>query len=35
MIREIEFPEGVLVGGILRAGRYIKPDSKTRLEEGT
>ena len=33
-IREIEFPEGVLVGGILRGGRYIKPDSKTRLEEG-
>lgn len=34
MIREIEFPEGVLVGGIMRAGRFVKPGSATRLEEG-
>ncbi|KAA9009208.1 Trk system potassium transporter TrkA [Histidinibacterium aquaticum] len=33
-IRDIEFPEGVLVGGLLKAGRYVKPTGETRVEEG-
>ncbi|SLN13075.1 Trk system potassium transporter TrkA [Roseisalinus antarcticus] len=33
-IRDIEFPEGVLVGGLVKAGRYVKPDGETRVEEG-
>ena len=33
-IRDIDFPEGVLVGGILKGGTVIKPDADTRIEEG-
>lgn len=33
-IREIEFPEGVLVGGVLREGKMLKPAGKLRIEEG-
>lgn len=33
-IRDIEFPPGVLVGGMLRGGRYLKPVAATRIEEG-
>ena len=33
-IRDIAFPEGVLVGGILRDGKVIKPKGSLRIEEG-
>ncbi len=33
-IRDIPFPEGVLVGGVLKDGVLIKPDGSTRIEEG-
>jgi trk system potassium uptake protein TrkA len=33
-IREIEFPEGVLVGGLIKAGKYVRPGAETRIEEG-
>ena len=33
-IRDIDFPEGVLVGAISKGGKVIKPESGTRIEEG-
>ncbi len=33
-VRDIAFPEGVLVGGILRDGVYHKPMGNLRIEEG-
>jgi len=33
-IRDIDFPEGVLVGGILKGNKVIKPTSDTRIDEG-
>ncbi len=33
-IRDIDFPEGVLVGGVLKNGKVIKPSGSTRIEEG-
>lgn len=33
-IRDIEFPEGVLVGAIMKGDRYVKPISDTRIDEG-
>jgi len=33
-IRDIDFPEGVLVGGLSRAGKMIRPTGRTRIEEG-
>jgi trk system potassium uptake protein TrkA len=33
-IRDIEFPEGVLVGALLKAGDVIRPAGSTRLDEG-
>ncbi|WP_323782572.1 Trk system potassium transporter TrkA [Thalassovita sp.] len=33
-IRDIDFPEGVLVGGILKGGKVVKPGADTRIEEG-
>ncbi|CUH62906.1 Trk system potassium uptake protein TrkA [Thalassovita gelatinovora] len=33
-IRDIAFPEGVLVGGILKNGKVVKPGADTRIEEG-
>ncbi len=33
-IRDIAFPPGVLVGGMLRGGEYLKPVAATRIEEG-
>ena len=33
-IREIEFPEGVIVGALMRGEQVIKPTGATRLEEG-
>jgi trk system potassium uptake protein TrkA len=33
-IREIDFPEGVLVGGVFRDRKYLKPTGDLRVEEG-
>ena len=33
-IGEIDFPEGVIVGGILKDGEMIKPDSTSKIEDG-
>ena len=33
-ISEIDFPEGVIVGGILKDGMMLKPDSSSKIEEG-
>ena len=33
-IGEIDFPEGVIVGGMLKEGKMIKPDSNSKIEEG-
>jgi trk system potassium uptake protein TrkA len=33
-IRDIEFPEGVLIGAIMQADKYLKPTGETRIEEG-
>jgi len=33
-IREIEFPEGVIVGALMRGEQVITPTGDTRLEEG-
>ena len=33
-ISEIDFPESVLIGGILKSGKMQKPTSSTRIEEG-
>ncbi len=33
-VREIDFPEGALLGGILRKGAYVRPHGDTRLEVG-
>ena len=32
-IRDIEFPEGVLVAGMLKKGRYEKPTGATRIDQ--
>ncbi len=32
-IREIEFPEGVLVGAVLKGGEVVKPAANTRIDE--
>lgn len=33
-VRDIDFPEGVLVGAILKGDKVIKPNSDTRVDEG-
>ena len=33
-IGDIDFPEGVIVGGILKDGEMLKPDSSSKIEEG-
>ena len=34
LIRDIDFPEGVLVGALRKGGKVIKPTGGTRIEEG-
>ncbi|OYU19903.1 MAG: Trk system potassium transport protein TrkA [Rhodobacteraceae bacterium PARR1] len=34
LIRDVQFPEGVLVGGIMKADRVLKPTGDTRIEAG-
>jgi trk system potassium uptake protein TrkA len=33
-IRDIDFPEGVLVGAVMKGGEVVKPTGGTRIEEG-
>jgi len=33
-IREIDFPEGVLVGAVMKDGEVVKPTGSTRIDEG-
>ena len=33
-IADIDFPEGVIVGGILKNGDMVKPNSQSKIEEG-
>ncbi|MFY0680035.1 MAG: Trk system potassium transporter TrkA [Thalassovita sp.] len=33
-IRDVDFPEGVLVGGVLKGDKVVKPVADTRIEEG-
>ncbi len=33
-VRDIDFPEGVLVGAILKGDEVVKPTAKTRIDEG-
>ena len=33
-IRDIAFPEGVLIGGVLKNGEMIKPRGETRIDDG-
>ncbi len=33
-VRDIDFPEGVLVGGIIKGGEMMRPKGGTRIEEG-
>ncbi len=33
-IRDIDFPDGVLVGALLKDGKVIRPTGSTRVEEG-
>ncbi|SEM86684.1 trk system potassium uptake protein TrkA [Palleronia salina] len=34
VIRDIDFPEGVLVGAVEKDGKVIRPKASTRIEEG-
>ncbi|MCB2116200.1 MAG: Trk system potassium transporter TrkA [Rhodobacteraceae bacterium] len=34
LIREIEFPEGVLMGALMKGDKVLKPTGDTRVEEG-
>jgi trk system potassium uptake protein TrkA len=34
MIRDIEFPEGVLVGALMKGEKVVKPTGDTRIEAG-
>ena len=33
-IGDIDFPEGVIVGGVLKNGEMLKPDGSSKIEEG-
>jgi trk system potassium uptake protein TrkA len=33
-IREIDFPEGVLVGAVMKKGEVVKPTGSTKIDEG-
>ena len=33
-LRDLDFPEGVLVGGVLKSGKMEKPRGNLRIEEG-
>ncbi|MGB8624150.1 MAG: TrkA C-terminal domain-containing protein, partial [Paracoccaceae bacterium] len=33
-VREIDFPEGVLVGAVRKGEKVVKPTGSTRIDEG-
>ena len=33
-IKDVAFPEGTLVGGVMKQGKLVKPTGETRVEEG-
>jgi trk system potassium uptake protein TrkA len=33
-IKDIDFPEGVLVGGVLKGGKLVMPTGSLRIDEG-
>jgi trk system potassium uptake protein TrkA len=33
-VKDVAFPEGTLIGGIMKQGKFVKPMSDTRIEEG-
>lgn len=33
-IKDIAFPEGTLIGGLMKQGKYVKPVGDSRIEEG-
>ncbi len=33
-IRDIAFPEGVLIGGVLKNGKMVKPSGGLRIDDG-
>jgi len=33
-LRDIDFPEGVLIGGVMKKGEVVRPSGRTRIEEG-
>ena len=34
IIRNIQFPEGVLVGAVMKGDKIVKPTGQTRIDEG-
>jgi trk system potassium uptake protein TrkA len=34
LIRDIDFPEGVLVAAVQKGGKVVRPDGSTRIDEG-
>lgn len=35
LVRDVGFPEGVLLAGILKNGKVVRPEGSTRIEEGS
>jgi len=33
-IRDVDFPEGTLIGGVMKDGKLVKPTGETRINEG-
>ncbi|MFQ1702718.1 Trk system potassium transporter TrkA [Loktanella agnita] len=33
-IKEVAFPEGTLIGGVMKNGKLVKPTGETRIDEG-
>ncbi|MFQ6552211.1 Trk system potassium transporter TrkA [Aestuariibius insulae] len=33
-LRDVDFPEGVLVGGVMKGETFVKPTGSTRIDEG-
>jgi trk system potassium uptake protein TrkA len=33
-IRDIDLPEGAMIGAIRRRGKFVRPTASTRIEEG-
>jgi trk system potassium uptake protein TrkA len=34
MIKDIPFPEGTMIGGLMKQDKFVKPTGNTRIEEG-